>query len=157
MRQCVDETFPKRGPITLATDYTGDPLPILADPVKLKRALAEIIENAVTFQDASGGALHVETRRVASGESLPPQTSLPARNANTAWARITFADRGPGIKTNDKTKIFQPFFTSRNRGMGLGLAIVKGIIEAHKGDIIETGTPGEGARFEVYLPLRTEE
>jgi signal transduction histidine kinase len=41
--------------------------------------------------------------------------------------------------------------------MGLGLAIVKGIIEAHKGDIIETGTPGAGARFEVYLPLRAEE
>ncbi len=155
VRQCVDETFPKRGPITLATDYTGDPLPILADPVKLKRALAEIIENAVTFQE-TGGALRVETRRVGPGESLPPQSSL-LRNANATWARITFADRGPGIHAGDKTKIFQPFFTSRNRGMGLGLAIVKGIIEAHKGDIIETGTPGEGARFEVYLPLRAAE
>lgn len=158
VRECVEETFPKRGvAVTLETDYASDPLPVLADPVKLKRALAEIIENAITFQDA-GGALHVQTRRLragSGGESLPPETSLP-RSGDTAWAQITFADRGPGVETSDKTKIFQPFFTSRNRGMGLGLAIVKGIIEAHKGDIIETGTPGAGARFEVFLPLREE-
>jgi signal transduction histidine kinase len=38
--------------------------------------------------------------------------------------------------------------------MGLGLAIVKGILEAHKGDIVEVGAPGEGARFLIFLPLR---
>lgn len=156
VRQCVDETFPKRGSVTLETAYAPEPLPVLADPVKLKRALSEIIENAVTFQE-QGGQLFIATHRLAASELPPPVAGALARAGETGWARLVFADRGPGIKAADKAKIFQPFFTSRNRGMGLGLAIVKGIVEAHKGDIIETGTPGQGARFEIFLPLRGAE
>jgi signal transduction histidine kinase len=118
--------------------------------VKLTRAFAEIIENAVTFQE-QGGTLQVATRRVGSSELLPPEVSLPRGGA---YACIEFADGGPGIREEDKSKIFRPFFTSRNRGMGLGLAIVKGIIEAHHGDLVEVGKPGEGARFLIFLPLR---
>ena len=149
-RQAVEETFPRRCPVELVAEYAGEPLPIQADPVKLKRAFAEIIENAVTFQE-KGGRLHVRTGRVSADKSEPSQASLPH---GAPYACVEFADRGPGIPAADKPRIFRPFFTSRNRGMGLGLAIVKGIIEAHHGDIVETGTPGEGAHFVIYLPLR---
>jgi signal transduction histidine kinase len=155
-RSVVEEVFPKRGSTVLQEDYTSEPLPINADPVKLKRALSEIVENSVTFQEAAPkGSLRVQTRR------LPPNAALPTRLASlkliaSGWAEITFADEGPGVPDADKEKIFRPFFTSRNRGMGLGLAIVKGIIEAHHGGIVETGTHGEGARFVILLPLREE-
>jgi signal transduction histidine kinase len=154
VRECVDEVFPKRGPVTLSTDYAAEPLPVQADPLKLKRAFGEIIENAVTFQPAGGGGLHVATRRLPASEPLPPQVAVPR---GVPYAHLSFRDQGPGINDSDKANIFRPFFTSRNRGMGLGLAIVKGIIEAHKGDIIETGTPGRGACFEIFLPLVRDE
>ncbi len=148
-RAVVEETFPRRGPVELAEDYTSEPLPVLGDPVKLKRAFSEIIENAVTFQEG-GGSLLVRTRRVPAGRPLPAPVALPR---GLAYACAEFADKGPGVRAEDKGKIFRPFVTSRNRGMGLGLAIVKGIIEAHHGDIVEVGAPGEGARFLIFLPL----
>lgn len=151
----IEETFPKRGSITLITEYADEPLPVEADPVKLKRAFAELVENAVTFQEASsGGRLRVEARRVEPGEPMPERLILPRVSSQTAYARITFEDAGPGVPAKDKDNIFRPFFTSRNRGMGLGLAIVKGIIEAHHGGIVEVGIEGKGATFLIFLPLR---
>jgi signal transduction histidine kinase len=65
---------------------------------------------------------------------------------------VVFHDSGPGVPQENKERIFTPFFTSRVRGMGLGLSIVKGVVEAHQGFIRETGGPGEGARFVIFLP-----
>jgi signal transduction histidine kinase len=152
VRGVVDESFPKRSNVVLATEYDPHPLPVHADPVKLKRAFAEIIENAVTFQEQTGGSLTIATRRLKPGEALPAPRMTAGRNGGD-WAVVTFADAGPGVLEADKDKIFRPFFTSRNRGMGLGLAIVKGIIEAHHGTIVEVGTPGKGAEFLILLPL----
>lgn len=66
-------------------------------------------------------------------------------------------DRGPGIPTENKERLFTPFFTTRSKGMGLGLSIVKGIVDAHQGVIGEVGRHGEGAHFIIVLPaLRPE-
>jgi signal transduction histidine kinase len=155
-RSVVEEVFPRRGNTVLEEDYAPDPLPINADPVKLKRAFSEIVENSVTFQEtAPHGRLQVRTRRLPPSAPLPRTITAP-KTVTTGWAEITFADDGPGVPDSDKEKIFRPFFTSRNRGMGLGLAIVKGIIEAHHGGIVEVGVHGEGARFVILLPLREE-
>ena len=150
-RSVVEETFPKRGNILLTEEYASEPLPIMADPIKLKRALSELVENAVTFQE-KGGTLHVETRRI--GPDEPPPFPVAVAHSNpTGWAMITFTDGGPGVPDGEKEKIFRPFYTSRPRGMGLGLAIVKGIIEAHHGGIAEVGAAGQGAQFVTLLPL----
>jgi signal transduction histidine kinase len=155
-KSVVDEVFPKRGNIVLEADYAAEPLPINADPVKLKRAFSEIVENSITFQEsAPQGSLRVRTRRLPPNAPLPTRIAVPKPSAS-GWAEISFADAGPGVPDTDKEKIFRPFFTSRNRGMGLGLAIVKGIIEAHHGGIVEVGTQGNGAHFVILLPLREE-
>lgn len=147
----VTEVFPKRGTVRLVTEYTELPLPVLADGAKLRRALSELIENAVTFLEAKGGGtLTVRTKKVSRKEPLPTRLALP----RSEYALITFEDNGPGVAEAEKERIFRPFITSRARGMGLGLAIVKGIIEAHHGGIVETGAEGQGARFEIALPLK---
>lgn len=147
----LQETFPKRGTVTLETRYTGEVLPVLADGAKLKRALSELIENAVTFMEAQGGGtLTVTTRKVSRKELLPTRMALPRND----YALLVFEDSGPGVPEAEKERIFRPFVTSRARGMGLGLAIVKGIIEAHHGGIVESGAQGQGARFEIALPLK---
>ncbi len=65
-----------------------------------------------------------------------------------------FIDAGPGIPADIKPRIFTPFFTSRARGLGLGLSIVKGILEAHRGSIVEVGDMGKGAHFIAFLPAK---
>ncbi len=66
---------------------------------------------------------------------------------------ISVCDSGRGIPEEIKSKIFHPFFTTRNEGTGLGLAIVKDIIDKHKGEIWVENNPGGGCTFIILLPL----
>jgi signal transduction histidine kinase len=74
------------------------------------------------------------------------------------YVRISFADNGPGIPTNQLHKVFDPFFTLRRErgGTGLGLSVSHGIVTSHGGRIYAKSRPGEGATFFVELPLTTE-
>ena len=159
VRGIVGETFPRRASMRLEMELGADPLPVQADVAKLRRALGEIVENAVTLRGSDAGVLRVSAERLAPGAPLPHGLSLPAANGRGAaagYAHLVFADDGPGVPAGQKERIFRPFTTSRSRGMGLGLAIVRGIIDAHHGAIAETGVEGEGARFEIFLPIRGE-
>ena len=66
---------------------------------------------------------------------------------------ITFMDTGVGISDEEKEKIFEPFFTKKQRGTGLGLAVVKKIIDNHKGEITITDREGGGTVFSLWLPM----
>jgi len=78
-------------------------------------------------------------------------------NRTTQFARILVADNGPGIPSDKKDLIFNPFFTTDKDGSGLGLSVVKRIIDASNGLIREIGSFGEGAIFEIYIPLAPTE
>jgi two-component system sensor histidine kinase PilS (NtrC family) len=67
-------------------------------------------------------------------------------------ARLEVEDDGPGIAAEDLPQIFTPFFTTKARGSGLGLATVQRIVDAHGGSVVAASTPGQGARFTVWLP-----
>lgn len=151
IRQCVSESFPKRGPVTLTLDLADDLPPILADGSRLKRAFSELVENALSFQP-DGGTLTIRTSRANPAEAHALADLSRGRN----YLKIEFLDSGPGIPADIKPRIFTPFFTSRARGLGLGLSIVKGIIDAHRGGIVETGTSGTGAHFVAFLPVKGE-
>ena len=66
---------------------------------------------------------------------------------------LSITDTGPGMAPDVLSKIWDPFFTTKARGMGLGLAIVKGIVERHGGRITMTSVPRQGTTVEVLLPL----
>lgn len=81
----------------------------------------------------------------------------------TPWVMVAVTDNGPGIPVWIRSRIFDPFVTTKNtgprerdRGMGLGLGIVKGIIEAHGGSIDISSTTGTGTTFYVELPCDEE-
>lgn len=131
----------------LTLDLADGLPPILADGSRLKRAFSELVENALSFQP-DGGSLIVRTSHAASAEAH----ALADLSRGRTYLKIEFIDAGPGIPADIKPRIFTPFFTSRARGLGLGLSIVKGIIDAHRGGIVEIGEPGVGAHFMAFLP-----
>ncbi len=147
IKEVVSESFPKRSPVALKLILDKSLPPIRCDSVKLKRAFSELIENSISFQP-EGGDLIIQT------SLMSPEDRAEFR---LAWSRdfikVEFKDTGPGVPDDIKKRIFQPFYTSRVKGMGLGLSIVKGIIDAHQGQIIEIGRKGEGAHFVVFLPI----
>jgi signal transduction histidine kinase len=152
VEQCVRENFPKRTHVTLTLDLAPNLPTVLADPARLKRAFGELIENAVSFQP-DGGFLTVRTIRARPPDAIGG-AGLPR---SLSYVQVEFLDGGPGVSAEMKTRIFTPFYTSRARGLGLGLSIVKGILEAHRGGIVETGRPGEGAHFTAFLPVKKDE
>lgn len=146
VRETLHEVFPKRSEVRLKASLR-DPLPpVSVDAKRMRRAISELIENSMNFMEK--GSLTVATQ-----EATPEQISLARASKGRSYVAFEVADTGPGVDAERKETIFQPFHSSRVKGMGLGLSIVKGIIDAHGGQIVETGEPGQGARFLILLPV----
>lgn len=143
--ESLHEIFPKRTGVVLDWEEPDEPCLAVADPKRLRRALAELVENAISFMDSGTLTLRV-------GTATPDEIRRAKLGAGRFWG-VRVRDTGPGIPDDLKERIFSPFFTGRVRGMGLGLSIVKGIVEAHGGSVIEVGTAGRGAEFVVLLPV----
>ena len=118
----------------------GDEPAVPIDETQLQQVLMNLCLNA---RDAmpDGGRLRVATETVAD----PGDPDAP-------WVRLTVADDGPGVPDEIKSRIFDPFFSTKERGTGLGLAVVRQIVEGCGGHV-EVHT-GPGTRFEVWLPTR---
>ncbi len=110
---------------------------IRTDPVLLQRAVANLIDNALTH--AGGNGLRIQAGSVAGRVD------------------IRVIDRGPGIRGEDRDVVFQPFQRlgdSENRvGVGLGLAVARGFVEAVGGDLDLEDTPGGGCTMVVRMPM----
>jgi signal transduction histidine kinase len=80
------------------------------------------------------------------------QASNP--NTHQQGLQIRFTDNGPGFEPESAASIFQPFFTTKQKGTGLGMAIAKRIVEAHGGRISVDGSSSPGATIEIFLPAQ---
>ncbi|MCI0432378.1 MAG: ATP-binding protein [Gemmatimonadetes bacterium] len=121
-----------------------DPVIVDGDEDLLHRAVFNLVLNGVQHAGPSG-RVHVELGRV---DAL----DLPASVLVHAPVRLSVHDSGPGIRDEDLSHLFDPFFTTRSGGSGLGLAMVHRAIEAHRGAILVDNQDGAGARFTIYLP-----
>ena len=74
-------------------------------------------------------------------------------NGAPMTVEIAVADTGIGIEEKDLSKIFQPFFSMKKKGLGLGLPISERIVRNHGGKIEVQSRPGQGTTFSIYLPL----
>jgi signal transduction histidine kinase len=139
LRTIIDEASDGAPEHAKALSYSGPAhLPMNARPLSLKRALMNLVGNALKYGDAA---------RI----SLSQKTSTSVE--------ITIDDDGPGIPSGDTELVFEPFRrleTSRNRetgGFGLGLSIARNIMRAHGGDISLNNLPARGLRAHVTLPV----
>ena len=138
LRTVLDEAGDARPEAAEALAYDGPAhLPVRVRSLSLKRALSNLIGNAVAY----GGAARVRL--------LPPVDGM---------LTIEIEDDGPGIPPEELDRVFEPFHRgepSRNRetgGMGLGLPIARNIMRAHGGDVALANRPQGGVKVTVTLP-----
>ncbi|MFH7319165.1 cache domain-containing protein [Desulfurivibrio sp. D14AmB] len=126
---------------------------ILGDPTQLHQVIMNLATNAYHSMLESGGVLGVTLREivVAAHERRPELIMLPPGR----YLRLEVSDTGCGMAPETLTKIFEPYFTTKEigRGTGLGLAVVHGIVSGHRGVIKVYSEPGQGTTFHVYLPI----
>jgi len=120
--------------IAIYKNYDPDIAPFPFDAELMERVFYNLALNAAQATSA-GGAITVKTR------------------AAGPVAEISVIDRGSGIDPAHIGSIFNPFFTTKPRGVGLGLAIVSKIVDEHGGKIAVDSQPGKGSVFRVLLPM----
>jgi signal transduction histidine kinase len=114
-------------------DATLDQEPIDADPDLLHRALSNLVLNAL--------------------DAIQEQGYLTLRTRNQeSTVQIEVADSGVGLTEEECSRLFTPYYTSKQYGTGLGLAIVQSVISDHHGKIWVNSTPGKGTTFVIELP-----
>ena len=125
---------------------------VFADPVQLRRVLANLVANS---RDAmpEGGTIVITTMNVE-----PRDPTLPDELPEGQYVRLTVSDTGTGLTAEVKEHMFDPFFTTKasGRGTGLGLPTVYGIVAQSGGHISARGEPGDGTIVEILLPRRDE-
>ena len=124
---------------------------IEADPQQIQQVFWNLFINAAQAM-GNGGELTVSTRLVHFDALEKGIQARLDRRVGSLWSRIVVGDTGSGIPESDLDKIFDPFFTSKEKGIGLGLAIVFRIIESYQGIIMVKSEHKRGASFTIVLP-----
>ena len=124
---------------------------VLVDPILMGRVVESLVANALEASTGSGnirirtGQRTVTARDLATG--LWPEAIEPG-----SYVVLEVTDQGHGIESAALSKIFDPFFSTRDVGRGLGLAAALGIVRGHRGGIQVESIPGVGSVFRVHLP-----
>lgn len=115
---------------------------VMGDPKQLKQVLWNMLVNAVQAM-SHGGQMEIRTK-------LTNEDSIP-------YAEISIGDTGCGVEPENITKIFDPFFSTKERGIGLGLATAYSIIEMHHGRIHVESQAGKGTIFRILLQMENSD
>lgn len=141
----------------------------VASPEEVARRAAELTEPGRVVVDASGAperwsfdAMRIEQALVnlvrnALQASAPPATVELKVTDDGDGLRFTVADRGPGVPSEMRPRMFEPFVTGRSEGTGLGLAVVRRVVELHGGKVTIERRHGGGSVFVLWLPPGSQE
>jgi len=88
-------------------------------------------------------------------QSWSPGNGLPATPGRTSAVRIEVCDTGSGMTRDTQSRMFEPFFSTKDTNIGLGLTSVYGIVKQHGGQVDVTSLPGQGTTVRIYLPALT--
>ena len=138
--------FALRGANVRCTMHIADDLwPVEVDEGQISQVLQNLVINGEQAM-LEGGIIGVE----AENYSVTTHVGLPLEPGN--YVRVSVMDQGIGIPQEHLSKIFDPYFTTKQKGSGLGLATTYSIIKRHEGHIAVTSALGKGTCFTFYLP-----
>ncbi len=143
--------------IEIREDIPAECGTLLADPTQLHQIIMNLCTNAYHAMRETGGVLEVHMERLVIGEEQ--DVAIGEELAPGDYVVIGVSDTGCGMAQKDLAQIFEPYFTTKNKGegTGLGLSVVHGIVKSYQGHITVSSEVGRGTSFHVYLPLIAEE
>jgi C4-dicarboxylate-specific signal transduction histidine kinase len=127
---------PNKHEVPIESDFDEELPQVSVDPILMQAVFTNLISNAIEAMEVSRPSSLVKV-----------QAAVTDQNE----VLIHVIDNGPGV--DDPERIFEPFLTTKEKGMGIGLAVSRSIVEAHDGRIWAENNPGGGARFCIVLPL----
>ena len=128
---------------------------VVADATQIHQILMNLCTNAAHAMNAKGGTLTVElTKKDITINDLQELGNPPSHLGPGQYVCLSVSDTGHGIPGHLLERIFDPYFTTKAKGVGtgLGLAVVRGIVQNHGGIIDVQSKPGRGTTFQIYLP-----
>ena len=148
LRALLAATLSKKADLELAIDPESV---VLGDPVTLSQVIMNLLTNASDALGDQRGRITVRVRQVREVDARWDQgqgaTVGPGR-----WVLVEVEDTGVGMDESTRGRVFEPFFSTKERGHGLGLAACLGIVRAHGGAVLVESELGRGSRFSVLLP-----
>lgn len=137
--------------IEIRQDIHSDSGRAMADPTQVHQVLMNLCTNAAQAMEEKGGLIQVSLTDVEIDSGFAARH--PDMNPGP-YVRLTVSDTGCGIAPAIMERIFEPYFTTKEKGggTGLGLAVVHGIVKGHGGGITVYSEPGRGTTFNVFLP-----
>jgi two-component system sensor kinase FixL len=132
--------------ISVRMELSGEPLSVFIDKVQIQQVVFNLVRNSIE----------------AMAEFAPPRQLLVNTTAAHAaeggvMAEVSVSDTGPGLAPQIQAQLFQPFQTTKEKGMGLGLSICRSIVDAHGGRLQAVPKPDRGVTFHFTLPLAEQD
>jgi two-component system, cell cycle sensor histidine kinase and response regulator CckA len=154
VRELLAGTLPSR--IRLVVEQPSTALPeIHGDLGRLRQVIGDLVINGAEAISAErSGEIRLGLAAVTLTAALDEPTVRGGPIPPGSYVRVSVSDDGVGIPPALLPRIFDPFFTTKFTGRGLGLAAILGIVRGHQGALRVESTPGLGARFELYFPVR---
>jgi signal transduction histidine kinase len=125
--------------IAVRTEFSSSAQQVIGDRVQLQQCVLNLLMNAF---DA-----------ITEAKSDRREVTIEMAPEKAGWIRLSVSDTGAGIDPSVANRLFEPFVTTKSKGMGLGLLVTRSIVENHGGKIWATPNPDRGATFTFTLPL----
>ena len=124
--------------IVVKLELAKEPPIVTGDPILLEQVVLNLVRNSVDVLDGVDKSM----RELSISTEMSGDLVL-----------IVIKDSGPGVDINHQERLFEPYYTTKKTGLGMGLPICRSIIDEHEGEISYKAAPGQGAIFEIQLPL----
>lgn len=134
--------------VTIECRLPVEPVVAQADAAQLRQVVLNLLLNALDALP-NGGKVWVDATPGANDE-----TNVDSEGRRQPYVCLRVADNGQGLPTEERSRICEPFFSTKDTGLGLGLAISQRIIDAHGGELVALDREEGGAIFEIHLPAR---
>jgi two-component system sensor kinase FixL len=132
--------------ISVRVELSGEPLTVFIDKIQIQQVVFNLVRNSI---EAMSGA--------PAPRNLLVSVTQAQRLNEAATAEVSVADSGPGLAPHVQEQLFQPFLTTKEKGMGLGLSICQSIIDGHGGRLEALPNAERGVTFRFSLPLLSQE